>query len=389
VQNKSDDHYDVIVIGVGSMGSSACWFLAGRGYKVLGLEQFGITHERGSHTGQSRIIRKAYFEHADYVPLLKRAYKNWKLLEADANAIVYERTGIVYMGEAGTPIMEGIRESASLYKVPVEQPSLIHARERFPAFRIPDSFDVIVEPDAGFVTPEKAISLFVAEATKKGAVINTNETVKEWKEEPGIIKVATNKAIYTCDKLIITTGSWTSKIIPRIPTKLEVTKQILLWVEPKKREPFLLGNFPCWFIQDPELGLFYGFPILPGSPFGGPAGLKLAHHKPGGIVDPDFVNNDIPANTEDDIHHILCKYIPGADGAVVDIKSCLYTYSKDEHFIIDHLPGYGKKVTIACGFSGHGFKFASVVGEILADLSMKGKTDLPVAFLSLSRFTNL
>jgi sarcosine oxidase len=386
VQNQAAVHYDVIVIGVGSMGSSACWFLAQRGYTVLGLEQFEISHEKGSHTGQSRIIRKAYFEHPDYVPLLEHAYENWRAFENETGAVMYEQTGIVYMGDPETETMKGIRESAFLHSVSIKYPSLTHAREQFPAFRIPGNFQVIVEPDSGFVTPERAISMYASEAVKKGAVIKTNEPVTEWKQEAGIIKVTGATGEYTCDKLIITAGSWASKIIPTLPTELKVTKQMLAWVNPKKREPFLLGNFPCWFIQDPELGLFYGFPVLPEGRFGGPAGLKLAHHFPGEISDPDHVSKEIPANTEENIRHILSKYIPDADGPVIDIKTCLYTYSRDEHFIIDHLPGSNQRVTVACGFSGHGFKFAPVVGEVLADLAMKGKTDLPVGFLSLDRF---
>ncbi len=321
MQNQSPGHFDVIVIGIGSMGSSACWFLAQRGHSVLGLEQFGISHERGSHTGQSRIIRKAYFEHPDYVPLLERAYNNWKDLENQTGSRIYERTGIVYMGRSDTEVMKGIRESASIYDVFIQHPSLTHAREQFPAFRIPGDFEVIVEPDAGFVTPERAISLYAEEATKKGAVINIHETVKEWRQGPGEIKVTSDRGVYTCDKLIITAGSWTSKVIPHLQTELKVTKQMLIWMNPVRPDPFLLGKFPCWFIQDPERGFFYGLPILPASRFDGPPGLKLAHHTPGEISDPDLPARDIPADMEENIRYVLEKYIPDASGTILDIKA--------------------------------------------------------------------
>ena len=380
------NHYDAIVIGVGSMGSSACWFLASRGYKVLGLEQFDISHEHGSHAGQSRIIRKAYFEHPDYVPLLERAYENWRSFERITRSTIYQRTGIVYMGRPDNINMQGILKSASLYHVPVEELSVAEAQEQFPAFAIPSDFKIITEPDSGFVTPERAILLYAEQSIKKGAVIRIHEKVNEWKLEGNTVKVNTDKNIYTCDKLIITAGAWASKIIPGLKSELTVTKQMLAWVKPKNWETFSLGNFPCWFVEDPERGTFYGFPILPVVQFGGPLGLKLAHHHPAEATDPDKVDRSIPPSFEKDINDFLLKYMPDATGEILAAKSCLYTYSKDQHFIIDHLPGYSDKVTIACGFSGHGFKFVSVVGEILADLAMKGKTDLPIGFLRLGRF---
>ena len=382
---SNNEHYDVIVIGVGSMGSSACWFLANRGYKVLGLEQFDIPHENGSHSGQSRIIRKAYFEHPDYVPLLERAYENWGSFEKTAHAKIYHRTGIVYFGRPDNANIKGVLKSASLYNVKVEESSLLEAQRIFPAFKIPSDFKVIAEPDAGFITPEKAILLYAEESRKKGAVIKTHERVKEWKKGNSL-SVLTDKKSYTCDKLIITAGAWASKIITGLKTELKVTRQMLAWVNPKDSAIFSLGNFPCWFIEDPERGTFYGFPILRLDQFGGPLGLKLARHVPGEVTDPDKVDRSTPENFEDDIRFVLAKYIPGGEGEIVASKSCLYTYSKDEHFIIDHLPGSDKRVTIACGFSGHGFKFVSVVGEILADLAMKGNTDLPIDFLRLARF---
>jgi sarcosine oxidase len=396
------NHYDAIVIGVGSMGASACWFLSERGLKVLGLEQFDIVHEKGSHTGQSRIIRKAYFEHPDYVPLLERAYQHWDSFSHKTRSRIYERTGILYIGKPENENIKGILRSASLYKVPVEEIPTAQSMnpgsrikeqgsrnqfKQFPEFKIPADFKAIVEPDAGFVTPERAIHLYAEEARKNGAVLKTNEAVKEWKEEGSRMKVTTGNTSYTCDKLIITAGSWSSKMLPRLSTRLKVTTQILAWVQPRHPERFALGNFPCWFIEDPEKGTYYGFPILPEKDFGGPTGFKLARHYPGTVTNADHADRTIPEDFQSEIHQVLQKYIPGADGPLVATKTCLYTYSEDEHFIIDHLPGYSKRVTIACGFSGHGFKFVPVVGEILADLAIKGKTDLPMDFLRLSRFS--
>lgn len=384
---QSGSHYDVAVIGVGSMGSPTCYYLAKAGHRVLGLEQFDISHDQGSHAGQSRLIRKAYFEHPDYVPLLQRAYDNWKSLEQLTQSKVYEKTGIVYLSTPDNILATGVHKSSELYKVPIETPSLAEARRQFPAFKIPDNFEVIVERDAGFVTPERAIMLYAREAMKLGADIHTREGVKEWKAEGGKIKITTDKGVYTCDKLVISAGAWANKMIPNLNTELKVTKQMLAWVSPKNWEAFSLGNFPCWILEDPERGSYYGFPIVPVDKFGGPMGFKLAHHFAGDPSDPDHVNREVSKGTEEDIHYALKKYLPEADYKILSLKSCLYTWSKDENFIIDHLPGYQNKVTLACGFSGHGFKFASAIGEVLADMAMKGKSDLPIDFLRLSRFS--
>lgn len=381
-------HYQVIVIGIGSMGSSACCFLAQRGVQVLGLEQFGIVHENGSHNGQSRIIRKAYFEHPDYVPLLQRAYDNWEKLAQECGAEVYHRTGIVYFGHPTHDTMRGIKRSGSLYNIQLEVDSAYNMQKQFPMFKTPHDFEALFEPDAGFVTPERAIRLYTSLAEKSGATILTNQKVKTWREEGQKIIVETHDHTYTADKLIITAGSWTSKLVPMLRAELKVTRQTLAWVKPIHSDAFTLGNFPCWFIEDPELGMFYGFPMLPPAAFEGPAGLKLAHHRPGNLADPDLNSQGQSKIDEENIRNILSRYFNGVEDQIIATKTCLYTYSKDENFIIDNLSGYNN-VIVACGFSGHGFKFVSIVGEVLADLAMKGKTDLPVDFLKLSRFKNL
>jgi sarcosine oxidase len=242
----------------------------------------------------------------------------------------------------------------------------------------------MMEHDAGFVTPERAIKLYVQEAKRKSAIILSEVKVEGWKKDKKKIDVKTNSGRFTCDKLIITTGSWTPKIIPSLKIELQVTKQILGWVTPSHPQDFSLGKFPCWFVDDPQKGLFYGFPFLDGQ-FGEPVGMKLALHQPGERFDPDKADKTVPAQAEKDILWFLGKYMPGLNFSNVMFRQCLYTYSKDSHFIIDHLPGSDKQVTIACGFSGHGFKFVPVVGEILADLAMEGKTKLPIEFLSLRR----
>lgn len=365
------------------MGSAACWFLAKRGRKVLGLEQFDIPHENGSHGGQSRIIRKAYFEHPDYVPLLQRAYDSWGSFEAETGSVFYHRTGILYFGRSDNENIAGIRKSAALHDIPIYNPDRIKAKERYPLFNIPVDFEVIHEADAGFVLPELTVKTYACEAAKLGALIKKNTPVTEWKYEGKKIRVVTQEGEYLADKLIITAGAWTARLIPGLNIKLEVTRQLLAWVQPTEPSLFSAGNFPCWFVEDPDLGTFYGFPILGGND--GPIGMKLAHHHPGPAGDAGDIHRNIPGE-EEKLRHFLRKYIPAAGDNIIHAKNCLYTYSPDAHFIIDHLPGYDKRVVIACGFSGHGFKFVPVVGEVLADLAIKGRTDLPIGFLSVNRF---
>lgn len=379
--------FDIIVIGIGSMGSSTCYVLAKRGYKVLGLEQFSITHEFGSHTGQSRIIRKAYFEHPDYVPLLKKAYQNWKDFEEETETQLYFKTGLVYFGKKNSDVIKGVRQSASLYDIKLEEHDALSIAKTFPQFKIRSIFEALYEPDAGFVTPEKAIKLYTEQAIRKGAAIHSGEKVIEWKQEGAGIEVRTSKGIYHCGKLIITAGAWAAKMIPQLSQKLKITRQFIAWVKPKDWNHFTLHNFPCWLLADDKRpGAYYGFPALPLSKFGAPEGMKIAHHHPDMEVDPDNVNRDASAEDEENLLYALDKYLPGCFDSFLSSKICLYGNSPDENFIIDRLPGYENLVTIACGFSGHGFKFVPVIGEILADLAINGSTKQPIEFLSATRF---
>jgi sarcosine oxidase len=381
------DSYDVIVIGIGSMGSSACYYLADRGYNVLGLEQFDITHEYGAHAGQSRIIRKAYFENSDYVPLLNGAYKNWKHLEEETATQLYFRTGLVYFGHPDHLLIKGVKQSAGLYNIPLENLTISSAAQRFPQFKIPAGFETLFETDAGFVRPEKAILLYTEQAIKKGAEIHTNERVLEWKKTGNVVVVTTDKNSYYCNKLIITAGAWAGKMIPGLSDKIKITRQFVAWIKPKNWKEFSLNDFPCWLMADDiKPGCYYGFPVLPVATFGGPIGLKLAHHHPASATDPDMVDRRTSTEDEADLKYVLDKYFPGVFESMLSSKICLYANSPDEDFIIDKLPGHEEHVTIACGFSGHGFKFVSIVGEILADLAMEGKTKLPIGFLSAKRF---
>ena len=378
--------YDVIVLGVGSMGSSTCHHLAKRGLRVLGLEQFDIPHELGSHAGQSRLIRKAYGEGSDYVPLLERAYQNWRDLESETGSQVYYKTGLVYFGAQDDPFLKTIKSSSAKYKIPVTNLSQDECDRKYPQFKIPQDFQRLEEPDAGFITPERSILLYVQQAILNGAIIRTKEKVLEWKRESNSVTVVTNMGTYHAAKLVITAGPWAGKVIPALASKLTITRQAVAWMKPKKWDSFTLGRFPCWILENKEYD-FYGFPILPVGTFGGPLGLKLALHYPGAeTTDPDAVNRNTRSSDEKVLINFLSQFIPDGYDSTLVMKTCLYANSPDQNFIIDYLSGFDKDVVFATGFSGHGFKFVSVVGEILADLAMNGSTSLPIGFLNAKRF---
>lgn len=373
--------YDVIVLGVGSMGSATCYHLAKRGLSVLGLEQFSIPHDQGSHAGQSRIIRKAYFEHPDYVPLLELAYKNWRELEALTGEQVYHPTGLLYWGDARHEVMKGVMDSSRLFGIPVNE--IPHTS--FPQLSLPPSATLLMEPDAGFLTPERAVRLYVEQARRLGGVILEKQKVLRWEEARDGVIVYGSAGVYHANKLVITAGPWAAQHIPALSPTLTVTKQVLAWVMPEDPAAFSLGNFPCWMAAEHEVpGVFYGFPMLPETGFDGPRGFKLAHHTAGVRANPDAVDRTVADEDLEPLIQILQRYFKGGYAYTLHTKTCLYTNTPDEHFVIDQLPGH-KHVSIAAGFSGHGFKFASGIGEVMAELAVDGRSSLPVDFLSCSR----
>lgn len=375
--------YDVIVAGVGSMGASACYYLAKKGYRVLGLEQFTSPHTEGSHAGQSRIIRKAYFEHPDYVPLLNKAYTIWDQLEQESGGQLFFRTGLAYYGPHDHPVMQGVKQAASLHGITIKNQA-----PSTDLFLLPATFETIFEPDAGFLQPERAIAVLKEQAVCHGAQIREDEKITGFKKENGGITITTSQGTYYTHKLIITAGAWAGKLIPELNQKLKITRQVIVWMQTHDPGLYFPDHFPCWLIADHKRpGALYGFPYLQSKEFGDPEGLKFAWHHPAEETDPDQVNRDITKAEINDLVHSVATYITGvSDMKLAAAKTCLYANSPDEDFIIDLLPGYDGDVAVACGFSGHGFKFAPVAGELLGELVMQGKTSLPAAFLGLQRF---
>jgi len=376
--------YDVIVIGLGAMGSAALDHLARRGAKVLGLEQFGIPHEQGSSGGDTRLIRQAYFEHPDYVPLLQRAYANWDDLGARTGERVLYRTGAVYIGRPDAGLIAGSLASAQLHSLPCAPLSGDEVARRWSPLRVPNGYQALHEADGGFVLAGKSIRLHCECALRRGAHVRAAEAVLEWRETVSGIEVVTSAGTHRAPHLIVTVGSWASALLPHLRTPLEVTRQALFWVWPAQTTPFELNTFVCWAAQlDGHEGLFYGFPMLPAS-LGGQLGLKIAHHAKGPPVEPGRAW-PVDAAEFTSVREALKEIVVDDLGPVVATKACMYTSTTDGHFVVDRYPE-SERVTVACGFSGHGFKFASVIGEALADLALEGRTELPIGFLGLDRF---
>jgi len=375
---------DVIVIGVGAMGSSACMHLAQRGARVLGLERHAIPHDMGSSHGHSRMIRLVYSEHPDYVPLLRRAYELWHALEEATGRSLLRVTGGIYMGPPEGEFIAGARRAAQAHWLDHELIDRAELGRRFPQFRVPESFAGFWEPSAGYLIPEAVIAAQAEAALRAGAVLHAHESALDWAPDGAGYRVRTTRGVYTAGRLVFCGGAWAGKLVADLGVGVVATRQVLGWVWPRRPDLFEAGRLPVWAIDAPQLdppGLYYGFPMAGEVP-----GFKVARHAPGRAVDPDVVDRkDVALADEAEVRAVLRSCIPDADGPLLALRTCLYENSPDAHFIIDRHPAH-PGVTVACGFSGHGFKFASVVGEVLADLALEGRTRHPIGFLGLGRF---
>jgi sarcosine oxidase len=371
--------YDAIVIGLGGMGSAALCHLARRGARVLGLEQFGIVHDLGSSHGRSRIIRLAYAEHPDYVPLLRRSYALWRALEATAGERLLIVTGGIDAGTRHSAIVRGSLASCAMHDLPHEVLDANALTRRFPGVRLSDDMVAVYQSDAGFLLPERCVAAHVAAAKASGAEVHTEEKVTMWQPEGDSVSVTTSKARYRARKLVVTAGPWARTLLPKLRHLALPERQVMLWTQPLRRALFEIGRFPVFNMEAPE-GRFYGFPAHETPAFK----IGKYNHRRQRVDDPDTMDRTCDREDERVLREGIRRYFPDADGPVVEMKACLFTNSPDEHFIIDRLPD-APQVAIAAGFSGHGFKFCSVVGEILADLVLEGATDHAIDLFCLAR----
>jgi sarcosine oxidase len=374
-----DRSYDVIVLGVGGMGSAATAHLADRGVDVLGLERYDVPHGYGSSHGVTRIIRLAYYEHPEYVPLLRRAYELWRELETAHDQRLLYRTGSVDAGPVGDPLVEGSKRSCESHDIEYERLTSAELTERYPGYQLPEGYEAVFQPDGGFLVPERCIVAHVERAHRAGATIRARERVVDWRATGDGVRVETDAGVYEADRLVITAGAWAARFVDALDEVAVPERQVLGWFQPEKPERFEPDRFPVWNLQVPE-GRYYGFPVY------GVPGFKLGryHHREE-HVDPDAFEREPTQADERLLREFAERYFPAGAGPTMRLETCLFTNTPDEHFVLDTLPDL-PQVTVAAGFSGHGFKFASVVGEILADLALDSETDHPIGRFSLDRF---
>jgi sarcosine oxidase len=371
--------FDVIVIGVGGMGSAAACELARRGRRVLALEQFALGHDRGSSHGHTRIIRKAYHEHPDYVPLVCRAYERWYDLEQRQGTRLLTECPCLTIARADSTMIAGLRASAQQHHLPVETFSPAELRRQFPAFRFGDEYLGVLERSAGFLYVEECVQAHACEAVRLRATIQDNETVVSWTANEREVSVQTTAERYTAARLVITAGPWAGQMLAKHGALLRVMRQVVQWFGTRDDAQFRRDVFPLYVADTPE-GPFYGFPVLNAN------GAKVArHYGAPELMHPSEIERTIKPEDEEVIRAFLREHVPMIDGPCRRASVCIYTLSPDRHFIIDLHPDHAN-VALAAGFSGHGFKFASVVGEILADFTDYARTELPIGMFRLSRF---
>jgi sarcosine oxidase len=375
--------YDAIVIGLGGVGSAAACHFATRGKRVLGLEQFTPAHDRGSSHGSSRIIRQAYNEDPGYVPLVLRAYELWEKLERDTSTQLLTITGGLFLGSEASDVVQGSLRSAREHNLAHELLGAKEIQRRFPVFHPRATDCAVYEAKAGFLRPEAAVAAHLGLATKHGAALYFNEPVSDWTiTNTGTARVTTAKAIHEAEHLVIAPGAWASHLL-KLKLPLHVRRHVMAWFDPLDGiAPFKPDRFPIYIWQTAGDVIFYGFPATDCDH----CGVKAAIHTGGDICTPDAIERGIQERDIVEIREQLQTQIPALNGKLLHATTCMYTMTPDEHFIVSQHPDYSQ-VTVACGFSGHGFKFAPVLGEALADIALESRTKYPIDFLSAKRFT--
>ena len=369
--------FDQIVIGVGGMGSAAVYELARRGQRVLGLEQFGVPHELGSSAASTRIFRFAYFEDPSYVPLMRLAFARWQMLERNFGERFVTTTGGLDMGLPSSRVVRGAKLACQAHGLTHEVLQASEVARRFPAWRLPDEFEAVLQPEAGFLLADRAIVAHVTLARRLGAEVNENEAVRRWQVIGDRLEVETDRARYETGSLILAAGAWTAKLLDPLKTLAIPERQVVGWFATDGPH-FAPGQFPVFILDCPGNGTFYGIPQQHEE------GFKVGkfHHRCQ-TVDADSIDRRI---VPEDITVLrgIGDYLAKPLGAPVGFKTCMFVNSPDEHFILDALPEH-RNVVVAAGFSGHGYKFCAAVGEILADLAMQGHTPHDTHLFKLSR----
>jgi monomeric sarcosine oxidase len=369
-------HYDAIVIGGGTMGTAAAWELGKRGLKALVLEQFEHVHTKGAHSGETRIIRHAYAEGPDYVPLVFRADDLWMELEALAGDLLFHRVGAIELSAPGNNHAALARESAIEHGIPFEWLAMDDVRSRYPQFAVGDDWVGGFGDRGGFLDVERSLRAMASQARSHGVEIREHAKVEGWSASDSAVTVSVDGSTETADRLIITAGSWTNQVLGDAALPLRVLRKTLFWLEVDDPARYTSDVLPVYIIGLPHHE-FYGFPIW------GRPGIKVAIHSGGDETNPDSVDREISAAERDEIVEVARIALHGVTGRVLHEATCLYTVSPDHDFIVDFALGTSN-VVIGAGFSGHGFKFTPAIGELLVQMLYGEREPLPL--LSRNRF---
>ena len=365
--------YDAIVLGLGAMGSAAAAQLAARGRRVLGLEQFGPAHALGSSHGQSRVIRQAYYEDPAYVPIVLRAYELWSELEQRCGERLLLTTGALLAGAEDSELVAGSAASARAHRLAHEVLDAREIRRRYHAFHPRDDEIGVYEPHAGALFPERSVLAHQQWAASAGAELRFGVPVAGWSASESGVRVETAIAErFDADALVISAGAWLGEVVGRLRENVRVERNLMHWFEPRaNRGDFAVGKLPIFMLERRGERVFYGFPEIPGQ------GVKISTHYTGDFTTPASLERSVSEAEVADIRRVMSGWIPDASGTHLGSTACMYTNTPDLHFIIGLHPNH-PNVAIAGGFSGHGFKFSPVVGEILADLVCSGHTHHPI-----------
>jgi sarcosine oxidase len=376
--------YDVIVVGLGGMGSAAAYHLAGRGVRVLGLERFGPAHDRGASHGGSRITRQSYFEGESYVPLLLRSYELFDGLSRDSGRDLITLTGGVMVGRPESRTVSGSLHSAERWGLEHEMLDAAALRRRFPTLNPEPDEVALYEAKAGFVRPEATVSAHLALAARAGADLHFDEPMTSWSPLPGGgVRVVTGAGTYEAGRLVVTPGPWAPQLLADLGVPFTIERQVQYWFQPTGGVgPFEAERHPIYIWEDATGSQIYGFPAIDGPD----GGAKVAFFRRGGTTTPETIDREVHDDEIRDMADQARRHLPDLPGTFLRAKTCLYSNTPDEHFVIAPHPAHDA-VTVACGFSGHGFKFVPVVGEILADLATTGTTRHPIGLFDPSRLT--
>lgn len=360
------------------MGAATAFHLASRGKSVIGIDRYQPGHRYGSSHGKTRIIREAYFEAPEYVPLVRRAYQLWRELENDSRQSLLSIHGLLTMGKPDSELVNGVLKSSEMYGIACESLDRAEIMQRFPGAVPTEDMIGVYEPTGGLLDPEKCIDVHLELARRHGASIRDGERVTTWRSTSNGVEVVTDQDTYRAEQLVVTAGPWTGRILSDLDLPLECWRVFFAHYDSVKRDYYTPDVFPIT-LWDTPAGNYYAIPYLQGQ------GVKVGRHDSGDVADPESMKRTVDVGELRHQTETIERYMPGSTGRVLEAETCIYTVTPDHHFIIDRHPEH-TNVTFACGFSGHGYKFASVVGEIMADLSEHGRTEHPIGFLSIDRF---